>query len=553
MKRCLLFLLLLGVMSPIAAQETVVERVWVATDKQVYLAGERIHCAAFCVDAAGGLSSLNRVAYLELHSADGLAATAKLSLDGGRGGGYLDLPVSLPTGNYRLIAYTAQNRNEIDYGFAGPAARTLSVFNTQSNRRVKDGVEVVSAEEYERRRIESVRTKESASREMNRGLLVLSHADSTLTLTNTSSYPLTLCLSITRDDGILPPAGPSLDTFMEMVHTLGPRQFENRVNIDYEGEVVQARITGLNPQQMRAITGKSLFLSTPSDQAEIYAAPVAGDGRVSFLTGNIYGFREMICQIEGAVLPSDARIEFISPFANAPVTGPASLVLSESIAPALEARTARQQAERPKKDSLSDYLPHKEYLLLDANPAVYPLDDYTRFNTLEETFIEFIPQVRVRQDSNRVPCIQVRLEDVIGTPAFAKEPALILLDGVPVFDHEKMLRYDPRLIKIIEVYPRTFYLGNYTFSGVVQCITQKRNLTSFKLDEGVKVLAFEGVSWPTVWLGDGFWHPLVDLAPGATCQFSGILPATPGRYVVSVEGLTTEDCQPVHATLVIEK
>ncbi|MBR0299140.1 MAG: hypothetical protein IJQ93_02340 [Bacteroidales bacterium] len=552
MRKCIIFLLLYGSALPLAAQRTAVERVWVVTNKVVYLAGERVYCSAFCLDAVGGgLSSLSRMAYLELHSADGLAVTGKLALDGGRGGGYLDLPAGLPTGNYALVAYTSQNKNEVGLDFSQLPVRTLSVFNTHTTDRVKDGVVVVSAEEYERCRTGSGMTISSVTPDP--GLLSMSVEDGTLSLTNETGLPMTLSLSVWRDDGILPPAEPSLPAFLEATHTTGPRRFDDRVPPDYEGEVVQARITGLDQQQLQAITGRPLFLSTPSDQAEIYVAPVAGNGQVTFLTGNIYGLREMICQVEGATLPAGARIEFLSPFVNAPVAVPEALILSESIAPALEERATRLQAECQQTHTLSDYLPRKEYLLLDVAPVVYRLDDYTRFNTLEETFIEFIPQLRVRQDRSGNPKIQIRLEDRVDIPSFASEPALILLDGVPVFDHAKMLRYDPRLVKIIEVYPRTFYLGGRAWPGVVQFITQKRNLTSFKLDEGVRVLEFDGVSWPTEWTGDSFWHPLIGLAPGLTRQFSGILPATPGRYVIHVEGLTNDARQPLFATLIIER
>lgn len=557
MRKCLFILLFLGAALPLVAQETVVERVWVTTDKTVYLAGERVHCSAFCLDAGGEFSSLSRVAYLELHSAEGLAVTAKVALNGGRGGGYLDLPASLPTGNYRLIAYTAQNKNEVDLDFSQLPARTLSVFNTRTTARVKGGVEVVSAADYKQSMTKQGVTSGSDALVMpgsdRASQIKLSYADGTLILTNETTGPMTLCLSVYRADDILSPAEPSLAAFLEDLRRTGPRRFEDRVLPDCEGEVLQARITGVEPDRLLDWLGRIVFLSTPSDQAEVYVAPVAADGRLAFLTGNIYGRRELICQAEGAALPAGARIEILSPYLNVDVPAPEALVLSEAIAPALEAHAARLQAEHPLLDTLSDYLPRREFLLLDDAPVVYPLDDYTRFNTLEETFVEFISQVRVRQDRNGAPLIQVRLEDIVDNPAFSNEPALLLLDGVPVFDHAKMLRYDPRLLKTIEVYPRTYYLAGRAYPGVVQFNTQKRNLTSFKLDDGVQVIDFQGISWPTIWMGDSFWHPLVDLAPGLTRQFSGILPVAPGRYVIHVEGLAVDGRQPISTTLIVDR
>ena len=121
-----------------AAGARVVERVYVSTDRAVYMAGEDIRCSAFCLDFAPGrlYSELSSLAYLELHSADGLAQTAKIALVHGRGAGVISLPRTLPTGNYRIIAYTAENKQEEGYDY-GLSARTVSVFNPYLSERVK--------------------------------------------------------------------------------------------------------------------------------------------------------------------------------------------------------------------------------------------------------------------------------------------------------------------------------------------------------------------------------------------------------------------------------
>ena len=139
-RRSILLLLLTLVPLLLPAQRRTVERTYVSTDKNVYVAGERVWCSAFCVEPSGKLSDVSRVAYLELHSADGLAATARLDLEDGRGAGALQLPGTLPTGNYRLIAYTAQNKAEQGYDYEGIAAKTISVFNVLTTERVTGGV-----------------------------------------------------------------------------------------------------------------------------------------------------------------------------------------------------------------------------------------------------------------------------------------------------------------------------------------------------------------------------------------------------------------------------
>ena len=67
MKRVFILLLitLLQATSLLAGQG--VERTYLATDREVYVAGDRVWCSAFCVDASTGrLSNRSAIVYLEL-------------------------------------------------------------------------------------------------------------------------------------------------------------------------------------------------------------------------------------------------------------------------------------------------------------------------------------------------------------------------------------------------------------------------------------------------------------------------------------------------------
>ena len=77
------------------------ERVYISTDRDVYVAGDCVWMSAYCVDAATGrLSDFSRIAYVEVHSTAGTVQTAKVALEGGRGAASLTLPNTLATGNY---------------------------------------------------------------------------------------------------------------------------------------------------------------------------------------------------------------------------------------------------------------------------------------------------------------------------------------------------------------------------------------------------------------------------------------------------------------------
>ena len=539
-----MFAMLLGT-APAFAQARVVERTWLSTDKEVYVAGESGWYSAFCLDA-GSLrySPVSSVAYVELHSADGLAATSKVALAGGRGGGRLLLPQSLPTGNYRLIVYTAQNKDEVDYDYEGLASKTISVFNVFSSERVKDGVEVVDAEEYAGLR----------HPRLDRGSLELSWDGHNLTLTNPTGEALSLSLSVWHDDGFVSVDNPGIDQFLDDCRQVGSRRFRGETPPDYEGEIIRGRVTGFSETMIAELIGHHAFIASPSDKSDIYASPIREDGSVVFYTANIYGNKECVCEIEGLSPESNCHVELISPFVKAAVPAAAPLLLSDAVADALKARRVRMQIERQfEADTLYDFLPVRGDGLFDEEACIrYVLDDYTRFHTLEEDFIEFIPELRTRKGADGKTRIQVRIrEDAIG-PGFAEEESLVLLDGVPIFDHAKMMAYDPLLIESINVYPQTCYVGSRIFKGLVNFVTYKRNLPGFTFDGSTRVVDWQGVSWPQASTGsrlsDGdtypdyrqtiYWHPLLQVDSGQTVIIPIRLPDYKGAFVVKAEGLS---------------
>ena len=279
---------------------------------------------------------------------------------------------------------------------------------------------------------------------------------------------------------------------------------------------------------------------------------------------NIYGNKECVCEIEGLSPESNCHVELLSPFVNASVAPAAPLVLSDAQAEALKQRRVRMQIQRQfDADTLYDFLPVRGDGLFDEEACVrYVLDDYTRFHTLEEDFIEFISELRARKGPDGKTRIQVRLDEDAAGPGFAEEAALVLLDGVPVFDHAQMMAYDPLLIESVSIYPQTCYVGSRIFKGVVNFITYKRNLPGFTFGGGTRVVDWQGVSWPQALTGTRlaaddnypdyrqtlYWHPLLEVGAGESVTIPCSLPDYRGSFVVVAEGLDAAG-RPVHCRI----
>jgi hypothetical protein len=77
--------------------------------------------------------------------------------------------------------------------------------------------------------------------------------------------------------------------------------------------------------------------------------------------------------------------------------------------------------------------------------------------------------------------------------AMFDDDPLLLLDGVPVFDFNKWINYDPLKIRRLDVLTRQYYLGNLSFDGVVNFTTYAGDLSGYELDPHAVALDYEGL------------------------------------------------------------
>ena len=539
-------------------QERLRERVYVSTDRDVYVAGDAVWMSAYCVDAVTGrLSSFSKIAYVEVHSAGGMVQTAKIALDGGRGAGRMFLPNTLPTGNYRILAYTALGASETGFDPLS-GARTVAVFNTFSTERIEGGVEVVAAAP------KGDALPAYGPLEVRTAATAPVSGTTQLTVTNNGSETVRFNLGVRHADGIPAPQGRRIGDFVAAVRSLpAARGFNGTVIPEYEGEIIRARVGGTDESGIREVQGKYAFISAPGNGENIYTEPIGADGQTAFFTSNIYGDHEMFLEIENVDRDNICHLELVSPFLNLPAGDIQPLALSPEYARALELRGLGMQVEKNfDADTLYEALPRREHLVLNRQECIrYNLDDYTRFPVMEELFVEFIPEVRTRRVDGAQQ-IQVRVSDMLGNYYFPTGAALILLDGVPVLDHAKILAYDPLLVRQIEIYPDSYFLGIRGFSGIVNFVTYKGTLPSMQFEDNVRITDYQGCSLPLAYTCEGvgrdypdyrqtlYWHPMLTLAPGETLRLECKTPAYGGRFEAVAEGLTEAGTAvAAHATL----
>ncbi|SMD32272.1 hypothetical protein SAMN04488029_0615 [Reichenbachiella faecimaris] len=100
----------------------------------------------------------------------------------------------------------------------------------------------------------------------------------------------------------------------------------------------------------------------------------------------------------------------------------------------------------------------------------YHLDDFTRFSSMRDTFIELIVEVGVsKKEKNHE--FKMRTEES-ATGLFSKSPTLLLLDGGFV-QSEDLMNLSPFVVERIEVLNKRYYFGETIFDGVISIVTFK--------------------------------------------------------------------------------
>ena len=537
------------------------ERVYLSTDRQVYVAGDRLWVSAFCLDVSETcrFSDFSSIAYLELHSSDGLVQTAKVALVDGRGAAAIKLGADLPTGNYRLLAYTAQSKNETGYDYCA-GSRVISILNTSSSARVKDGVVPVSPEEYGD--AHSALPASAGAVSIAAPATAKAGAVIPLDITN-AGKAASVSVSVWYDDGI---AGPRNITPSDFSSSLKPgTAFTDAVVPELEGEIIRGRVVGIDPSMAGVLAGKYAFISSPGDKSDVYSSPIAEDGTLTFFTNNIYGDKDVVCEIEGLDPDVPCHIELDSPFVDADPGEIEPLRICNVMRDRLEYRGTASAIENAfASDTLYSLLPARYHVNFGNEEGIrYALDDYTRFPTMSEVIVEFIPELRARRNDDGGTDILVKLQDLYKATRYARGSTLVLLDGTPIFNQNRIMDYDPLLVESINIYPYVYYIGSRSFEGVVNMITYKRNLPSMEFDPNVRIVEYEGASLPLAYtctnLDSSYpdyrqvalWEPVVDLDAGSSTTLGCRIPAHPGRYVVTLEGFY-EDGKPVSCSSVID-
>lgn len=542
-------------------RDTPLETVFLHSNGTLFLPGEYLYFSLYCINTSTyRLSELSRVAYVQLIGEnDRVAFTQKILLDGGRGQGDYFFPTELPSGNYKLVAYTHWMKNAgpeqffmSDLTFVNPYRSDQNTFLSAQapdagcpGAGEADGDSSGDPASGQVLRLDLGQDRYRPGEEVKLGVQNMRGPR------GYGSYSL----SVRKADDL--PAAPLVTStgnalrYPDMLREI-PQTVNDLVAIpEQRGELISGQVTDAVGGQ--PLLGRPLAISLPGEDFQIKQVLTDEEGKFYTYISRPFlgesGFVELLPPGETPV-----RFSWTEPYQWEPdISCFHPFRLDSAMAGPLLQRSVHNQIENSYFEVKPDTLQPVEAPdpFQGDVPMVFELDEYTRFPTLRETFVEVVNFVMVRKDAAGEDSFRV-LPTVEQTGSLGDlDPPLVVMDGILVPNPGDLLEYDARLISTVKVLRGQYQIGGESYQGMVAMETIDAVYASgwesefgerFSYLPPSSVKRYFRQAEPAAQVPDFryqlLWEPDISIE-GAGQAFTFLTSQVPGRYEVRLEGFTS--------------
>lgn len=528
-------LLLAGSTASIQAQEIPTEQILLHTDRELYLTGETIWLSAHSqVSNWPANTPFSQVLYVEIinHQQQSIVR-AKFSIVSGQASGQLIIPASIPSAVYFLSAYTSYMRN------GPPEIRpTLPIRIVNPT-----GGSVMATSDSSISLLPVSVNGEIRIQLDKQQYLPRSPIDLAISLANGASIPTAdVSISIIKQ-GTEPRGEPGFSP----IHKPAPP-------LEWMPEIRGLSLSGKIQATDQSVTSTPVWLTVLGNYRQLHPRMSQANGDFLFALDPLVGTHPIAViadPSEQAELDIRLRQDFSREYPTMPRL---SLGLDSSHQELLtELWTHAQVTQRYPKFSQAAPPATSSVSFAWEKPFITQLlEDFIEIPTLEEVIEEIIPAVSVRRNKEGTALLVFDDQRLM-----SYENPLILLDNLPIFDVEALLKIKPNEVAQINVYNRRYLWGETWVEGIVQIETKAGDYGGMSLPDNTVFLRYEGFSaalpFPApdysvanssaAYLPDFrntlYWNPTVRLTPQAI-HLPVFTSDHASTYVVLVRGVTEE-------------
>ena len=508
---------------------------------------------------------MSKIGYVELTDENGSRARERIVLRDGVGEGTMVLPSTLPTGYYRLVGYTRWMENE---GIGVFFEKLIGVVNPASGEVVRGSADIEPPQIVPQGVVGSASTG-GLGISTDRGAYS-PRSEISVDISGIPADIHTLGVSVTAADLTGRYTRPALGEWRETLSgNAGPNgsalreaPFSGLHEVEYEGAIVTGKLVS-------PTTGETVYTpvvplaSFPGDEINFFSGRLDESGKVTFYTTHTEGFGDIVTSLDSPEI--ECRIDLDDPFSQAGIARPLPTFPAEAIDRTMMLR--QSLAMQLQYSYINDSLTRRHSVAprFHQSPDFsYKLEEWRRFATMHEVMTEFIKLVNFyRRDGKWTLSMFSSYFDL------TRARPLVLLDGIPIVDHEIVYNYNPLLLDRIDIYSDRFMVGSNVFFGIVALYTADNNYPELHPDPFTQIVTYPSPQARRLFyvpdhsdasrgsnrLPDQrhtlYWNADVDADDGGHARVSFPASDLAGTYNVLVEGITTSG-EPVSATYSIE-
>lgn len=447
------------------------EKVEMHLNNDILVSGETLYYNIFCLNTATNtLSNISKIAYVELLGANSTKLFKhKIKLENGIGYSEFFIPAAVETGHYKLIGYTQWMKNNTEKPFFQKDVYIINPFVPYTNLSKNEEQNSITIKKTVPSKLHqdtfqnivlkpnsrTYKTRERVVLEVQNPQGVSVYGNYSLTVRKLDSIGLANNLSFN-----------SKAVYKNDVQFYLP---------EIRGEIVSGRVVlkeNVDINQPNIIVS----LSIPGENP-IYKNVITDDnGRFFFNIHQNYTSSKCVLQILDKNRENfQLHIDDTS-FAYHNVLEFKNLQLSPELEDWLVSRSINNQVENAYSDIKQDSTLYRTPVTsFYGKPTLsYTLDDYKRFPTVRETFVEVIEGAGIRKHKDGYS-LKVYRRDEFEDFSFDAHKPLVLLDGVLIQDYEYLVDYNPYKIENISLLKGIYFIGPSVFDGIIDVKTKDRD------------------------------------------------------------------------------
>ncbi len=540
------------------------EKISIHTDRDIYITGEQVWVKVYKMNRlTGAPGDLSKVVYLELlDNSNNTVSQVKTLVSGTSGSTMLRLSDTLSSGNYLIRAYTKWMTN---YSADLFYYKTITIINPFKNI---DRLIISSAGQNNKAILSQIGNQPAAKLPANENENQINIKATPQKNEYQAREKVMVDISVTDLAGN--PVEADLSVSVVKPVLLYGENMSHEGNTETLNEAIKSVNVNLPEIEAPLLSGiiKSSKTNEPLKNIDLSLSFVGKSARCQFVKTNDKGefnfvLRDQLDLSDLVIQPlspemSESYVELNQPFSTIfNGTRPRSFYLDSSRIERINNAVISMQVNNiyepfrqrihamPVSGKARDFYGEPDRRIL--------MSDYIELRDVREIVKEILPEINVVRRNKKY---SFKITNNYPFQPFENQ-ALILVDGVPVYDIENLLSVNSKDLERIDIINRRYYFSDYIFDGILSFITKKGDMSAFESDKFVYRQIFEGynpeldfyspdydidslrVSHIPDFRNTLFWKPDLKSAAEGKTSVEFFTSDEAGIYTIIVKGITT--------------